>query len=47
MNLFQTKVANLLGVAGIDVPNTDIQKLMVQHLVSTPTDILIYYSGPQ
>ncbi|KAL1110506.1 hypothetical protein AAG570_008034 [Ranatra chinensis] len=29
----ETKVANLLGVAGTDVPNSDIQKLMVQHLL--------------
>ncbi|XP_024083001.1 voltage-dependent calcium channel subunit alpha-2/delta-3 isoform X2 [Cimex lectularius] len=29
----ETKVANLLGVAGTDVPNSDIQRLIAQHLL--------------
>ncbi|XP_073994494.1 voltage-dependent calcium channel subunit straightjacket isoform X3 [Rhodnius prolixus] len=29
----ETKIANLLGVAGTDVPNSDIQRRMVQHLL--------------
>nr|XP_024215469.1 voltage-dependent calcium channel subunit alpha-2/delta-3 isoform X2 [Halyomorpha halys] len=29
----ETKVANLLGVVGTDVPNSEIQRLMIQHML--------------
>lgn len=34
LNLMQTRVANLLGVAGTDIPIQDIQRLMMPHIVS-------------
>lgn len=37
---FQTRVANLLGVAGTDVPIQDIEALMMPHQVFSKLRVL-------
>jgi hypothetical protein len=37
----QTRIANLLGVAGTDVPIQDIQKLMMPHKVALTLSVLM------
>lgn len=41
----QTRVANLLGVAGTDIPIQDIQRLMMPHIVSNSRAIAVRREG--